>query len=292
MIKTSRASLVIFLGPALTIIGLLMIYPIFYSLNLSLYEASGSEFIAGNTRYIGFKNYLTMMQDTSFWHSSKLLIYYIISTTFIEVGLALAIAIYLEQIIKLPPKFNALFLLPMFVIPVVSGLTFRFIFDPESGVFATIYFWFNMEAPDFLGDPTLAFTTVIAQDVWRMWPFIFVILYAGLKSLDKEILNAAKIDGATPLQRFWYIILPAMKATILISILLKTIESFKAFTEIYVMTGGGPGESTSILSMYIIKQLTDFNRYGFGSAISVVLLLCAMIFAMTYGYMLSKEEQS
>ena len=160
----------------------------------------------------------------------------------------------------------------MFVIPVVSGLTFRFIFDPESGVFATIYFWFNMEAPDFLGDPTLAFTTVIAQDVWRMWPFIFVILYAGLKSLDKEILNAAKIDGATPLQRFWYIILPAMKATILISIILKTIESFKAFTEIYVMTGGGPGESTSILSMYIIKQLTDFNRYGFGSAISVVLL--------------------
>ena len=81
-----------------------------------------------------------------------------------------------------------------------------------------------------------------------------------------------------------------MKATILISII-KDYESFKAFTEIYVMTGGGPGESTSILSMYIIKQLTDFNRYD-RSAISVVLLLCAMIFAMTYGYMLSKEEQS
>jgi multiple sugar transport system permease protein len=180
----------------------------------------------------------------------------------------------------------------MFVIPVVSGLTFRFIFDPESGVFASIFYWFNLESPDFLGDPTLAFLSVIAQDVWRMWPFIFIILYAGLKSIDTEILNAAKIDGANMLQRFRYIVLPAMKGTIIISIILKTIESFKAFTEIYVMTGGGPGESTSILSMYIIKQLTEFNRYGFGSAVSMVLLLSAIIFSLVYGYAIKGEDIS
>ena len=132
--------------------------------------------------------------------------------------------------------------------------------------------------------------TVIAQDVWRMWPFIFIILYAGLKSIDTEILNAAKIDGANMLQRFRYIVLPAMKSTIIISIILKTIESFKAFTEIYVMTGGGPGESTSILSMYIIKQLTQFNRYGFGSAVSMVLLFSAIIFSLVYGYTIKEEN--
>ncbi len=290
MIKSSRFSLILLLGPALFIIGLLMIYPIFFSLNLSLFEATGHDFLAGKSAFIGFDNCKNMLSDKAFWNSSKLLLYYIFSTTIIEVGLALAIALYLDQIIELPAKYNSVLLLPMFVIPVVSGLTFRFIFDPESGVFASIYYWFNQESPDFLGDPSLAFMTVIAQDVWRMWPFIFIILYAGLKSIDTEILNAAKIDGANMLQRFRYIVLPAMKNTIIISIILKTIESFKAFTEIYVMTGGGPGESTSILSMYIIKQLTQFNRYGFGSAVSMVLLFSAIIFSLVYGYTIKKEE--
>ena len=120
-----------------------MIYPIFFSLKLSLFEATGHEFLAGKSSFIGLDNYKNMLSDKAFWNSSKLLFYYIFSTTIIEVGLALAIALYLDQIIELPAKYNSLLLLPMFVIPVVSGLTFRFIFDPESGFFASIYYWFN-----------------------------------------------------------------------------------------------------------------------------------------------------
>ena len=290
--KQSRMSLLVLLSPALFIIGLLMLYPIFFSFHLSFFEATGHKYLAGQSSYIGLENYTKMLMDGSFWNSSKLLFYYIIATTLLEVAIALAVALYLDQIINLPAKYNSILLLPMFVIPVVSGLTFRFIFDPESGVFASIFFWFNKESPDFFGNPALAFTTVIAQDVWRMWPFIFIILYAGLKAIDTEILNAAKIDGATLYQRCKYIILPAMKSTIIIAVILKVIESFKAFTEIYVMTGGGPGESTSILSMYIIKQLTDFNKYGFGSAASMLLLIFAILFSLSYGYLLNKEKTS
>jgi multiple sugar transport system permease protein len=124
-----------------------------------------------------------------------------------------------------------------------------------------------------LSDSFWAFWAIILQDIWRMWPFVFLIIYAGLKSLPKSSQEAARIDGAGTKDIIFHILLPALKPTILVAIGLKVTESLKVFTEVYVMTGGGPGDSTSLLSIYVVKQAFHFFRIGPASAASVILLL-------------------
>ena len=262
-----------FLLPGGILLLAILVFPILYSFFLSFYEADGASFYSGTSEYVGLENYLNLFDDASFLHSIWLLFLYIATTTFFGLAIALTMAIFLDQVLSVPSYLRTLMILPMFVLPVVSGLTFRYLFDPEGGILATVFYWFSMEAPDFLGTPWGAFFVVVLQDVWRMWPFLFLILYAGLKSLPRDTLEAVKLDGASLWQSCLYVILPGLKSTLFVAVLLKVIESLKAFTEIYVMTGGGPGESTTILSMYIIKLITDFAQYGYGSAASTLLLL-------------------
>ena len=286
-----KRHIVLFLGPALTLLLLILVFPILYSINLSLFNADGASWFNGSSSFIAFDNYIRLATDTSFLNSVWLLFLYIFATTAIELSIALVFAIYLDQVIQVPSWLRTLILLPMFVLPVVSGLTFRYIFDPDGGILGQLYLLFDKEAPDMLGNQLLAFVLVVLQDVWRMWPFLFIIIFAGLKSLPKDPIEAIKLDGANFFQTCRYVIIPGIKGTITVAILLKIIESLKAFTEIYVMTGGGPGESTTILSMYIIKQLTDFSEYGYGSAASTLLLIFGVTLTMGLGLYQNRQKQ-
>lgn len=270
-----------FLGPSGILLLGILIFPILYSFGLSFFDANGATWFRGEATFLGIGNYVNLFQDGSFLNSVKLLALYIVVTTVLELILALGFALVLDQVIKPPKWIYTLIILPMFVLPVVSGLTFRYLFDPDSGIIGTVFLWASLEPPDFLGDPTLAFVLVVLQDIWRMWPFLFMIILAGLKGIPKDPIEAIKMDGGNFFQSCRFVILPALAPTILVATLLKVIESLKAFTEIYVMTGGGPGESTTILSMYIIKQITDFSAYGFGSAASCLLILVGIGLTIT-----------
>ena len=122
-----------------------------------------------------------------------------------------------------------------------------------------------------------------------MWPFLFIIIFAGLKAIPRDPIEAIKLDGANLWQTCRYVIIPSLKGTIVVATLLKVIESLKAFTEIYVMTGGGPGESTTILSMYIVKQITEFSEFGFGSAASTLLLAVGVLLTLGLGMLQRKQ---
>ena len=269
-----------FLAPATILFALILLFPIVYSFLISFQDAEGVRFLSGNSEFIGLQNYFELFSDRGFQKSIWLLIVFIVSTTSIELLIALSVAIYLDQCLKIPKWIQTFLILPMFVIPVVSGLTFRYLFDPENGVIASIYFYFNAVAPDLLGEPVLAMGLIILQDIWRMWPFLFLIIFAGLKAMPREPFEAIKLDGAGTWDVCKHLIIPSLKHTIMIAMLLKVIESLKAFTEIYVMTGGGPGDSTNILPMYIVRQITDFTKYGFGSAASIILLVLGITAAV------------
>ncbi len=281
-----------FLGPAgLLLLGIL-VFPIIYSFSLSLHAADGASWFAGTSQFVGLANYTDLMMDQSFIQSIWLLLVYIVITTVVELLIALILAIFLDQVLVVPAWMRTFLILPMFVLPVVSGLTFRYLFDPDGGILGTMFYWFDLEAPDLLGDPIGAFAVVVLQDIWRMWPFLFIIVFAGLKSLPRDTIEAVKMDGANLWQTCRFVILPGLRGTIVVAVLLKVIESLKAFTEIYVMTGGGPGESTTILSMYIIKQITDFSQYGYGSAASTLLLVAGVILTLLLGFYSSRQQQT
>ena len=283
MFKVYRRRLLpILLGPACLCMGLILAVPILWSIWLSFYEVD--PVAIQDSYFTGFEHYLGLFEDDGFLNSVYLLFVFIVATTLIEVILALSVALYVDQIIKPGRLFRTLLILPMFVIPVVSGLGFRYLFDP-SGLLGSVFYMFGQESPDFLGDPVGAMFIVILQDVWRMWPFLFVIFFAGLQALPKEPVEAIRLDGAGFFAVCRYVLLPGLKGTLAVAVVLKVIESLKAFTEIYVMTGGGPGDSTSILSMFIVKQITEFSRFGFGSAASTLLLFAGLLAAIGFGLM-------
>lgn len=287
---SSRINLWGFLGPCISILFVLLFIPCLYTFYLCFFEQIdvSSEINA----FVGLKNFKMLLIDREFLYSFFLLLVYIFVSTGIELTVGLLVALYFDQFLPKANKIQAILLLPMFVIPVVSGLGFRYIFDPENGVLGSLFFRFGLEAPDILGDPFGAFTLVVAQDVWRMWPFMFIIIYAGLQMVSKEQLEAIKLDGANFLAQCWYVILPALKPTLIVAVLLKVIESFKAFTEIFVMTGGGPGNATSILPLFIVKQITDFREFSYGSAASFILLSISLLFIMTFFRIQEKFSQA
>ncbi len=176
---------------------------------------------------------------------------------------------------------RALILLPVFFLPVVSGMTWRFMLQPRYG--ALNNFLLAMGAPEitWLGHPSFAYAAIIVQDIWRMWPFVFMLLYAGLAGIPTDVLEAAEIDGATFWKRLFRVILPLMYPTILTALLLRIIDALRIFSEVYVMTEGGPGMATTLFSLYTHRQAFGYMKVGMSSAMAMFLLFISIVFAVT-----------
>jgi multiple sugar transport system permease protein len=278
ILSRAKNSYIPFVIPGLGLLFLLVFLPILQSIYASFTQEA--QIPTNSAEFVGLAHYLWLFSQDSFWTSLKLAAVFTLVSTFFEILIALGVSLYLYFLKPIPRIFEILLILPMFVLPVVSGLTFRYIYDPNSGPLSYLFERLSMDPIAPLSDSFWAFWAIILQDIWRMWPFVFLIIYAGLKSLPKSSQEAARIDGAGTKDIIFHILLPALKPTILVAIGLKVTESLKVFTEVYVMTGGGPGDSTSLLSIYVVKQAFHFFRIGPASAASVILLLLGISLAI------------
>ncbi|MBM3381331.1 MAG: sugar ABC transporter permease [Betaproteobacteria bacterium] len=274
----SQRSLVAFVLPGCALLTLLIAWPVLQSAFSSLTNSVGAGADA-QAHFAGLEHFKALISQASFWNSLSLAALFTITTTIIELLIAAAVALFLYLQKPLPRVVEVLLILPMFVLPVVSGLTFRYIYDPNDGPLSAIFNALGYEPMSPLADSFWAFWAIVLQDIWRMWPFLFLIIYAGLKALPKSAQEAAKMDGANTREVIRYVILPALRPTLAIAMGLKVMESLKVFTEVYVMTGGGPGDSTSLLSLFVVKQAFHFFQVGPASAASIVLLVLGMSLA-------------
>lgn len=277
--RFSHRSILLFILPGIFLLMFLVGWPIIQSAISSLSENTGA--VDGQSQFIGLTHFKTLLSQRAFWNSLGLAVSFTVSTTLIELFIATLIALFLYFQKPLNRAFEVLLILPMFVLPVVSGLTFRYIYDPNDGPLSVLFQFFNFEPISPLADSFWAFWSIVLQDVWRMWPFLFLVVYAGLKALPKSAQEAARIDGASNKALIWHIVLPALRPTLIIAVGLKVMESLKVFTEVYVMTGGGPGDSTSLISLFVVKQAFHFFQIGPASAASMVLLVLGMALAWT-----------
>lgn len=269
-----------FLLPALLIVFAVLIFPIVFSFVVSLFDWPLSA--GGGARtFIGGKNYVDLVQDKEFWNSLKLQLGFIFVAIPIEILLGLAAALLLNREFRGGKVIRALILLPVFFLPIVSGMTWRFMLQPRYGVLNN--FLLSLGAPEvtWLGHPSYAYAAVIVQDVWRMWPFVFMLLYAGLAGIPTDVLEAAEIDGATFWKRLFRVILPLLYPTILTALLLRIIDALRVFSEVYVMTEGGPGMATTLFSLYTHRQAFGYMKVGMSSAMAIFLLIISIVFAVT-----------
>jgi multiple sugar transport system permease protein len=251
---------------ALSIASLVLtVYVVWLSLrDLSLMRA-------GRDTFIGIDNYIRFFNDPrGLWALWRTVLFTVMATS-IEIVLGLAIVLFLDRNFALKRLVRTLLLVPIIMTPVVVGLTWRFIFDPASGMANYLLSRLGIDAMDWLGSPQVALYSVLIADIWQWTPFVILLAMAALDSAPTDPLDAARVDGAREWQVTWYVLLPMLRRAIAIVALIRAIDSIKAFDLFYIMTRGGPALSTETLNFY--GYVVAFTNFEISYSITVALIL-------------------
>jgi len=261
-----------FIFPAVAVILAGLLYPITQAFYLSFYDWQIATPLA-DAPWAGLDHYLRMLQDPAVLESAWVTLRFGFWTISIEMALGVALALLLEKPIRGASVFRTIFILPLMVSPVVVGLIWRYLFDARIG-WINHYIGLLGFAPQvWLGDADLAFFAIVFTDIWQWTPFIFIIVIAALQALPPEVLEASRIDGANWLQQAFLVKLPMIRSILVIALLMRLIDVFRALEVMYILTGGGPGRATELLSLHIYNRAFDTQQLGYASAISVLLIL-------------------
>ncbi|WP_299477789.1 sugar ABC transporter permease [uncultured Roseibium sp.] len=268
-----------FITPAILVILGGLLYPVFMAFYLSFYDWEIGRDLA-KAPFMGVDNFVRMVQDPQVWEVLWVTLRFGFWTITIEMTLGVALALLLEKPIRGASFFRTIFILPLMVSPVVVGLIWRYLFDARIG-WINYYLgaFFGIEPQVWLGDADLAFFAIVFTDIWQWTPFIFIIVIAGLQALPSEVVEASTIDGANWYQQVFLVKLPMIKSILVIALLMRLIDVFRGLEVMLIMTGGGPGRATELLSLHIYNRAFDTQQLGYASAISVLLIL--IVFAIS-----------
>lgn len=285
-----RHARVLFLLPAVLYLLLLSVYPFIYSLYLSGTNRNLAR--AGTGRYIGLSNYTDLFQNQLF-HSALLNTALVtVGSIAIELvmGFLVARAFFVIRDRRGVGAFRTLFIVPMMVTPVVTGLLWTYILNPTLGV--TNYLLTSLGLPRFPGfsSSSTALLSVILVNSWQWTPFMMLLAFAGLAAISPELREAAAIDGAGLWAMIRHIELPSIRGLLLIGVLFRVIDNFRLFDIVYATTRGGPGDSTEVISMFAYRQMFQFFNVGFASAVAVIILILGLVLANVLYKFLRRAE--
>lgn len=277
MQKLTRGDALFFLAPALVVMLVITLYPVLYTFHLSLHDWNLAAF--HGKRFVGLKNYLDFIVNPDVWHALRVTAVYVSACVGIEVALGLAIAFLFDTRFRGEEVARNFLLLPMVMSSVVVGLVWRWMFNAELGVLNYFVRQLGMAPRAWLTDPSLALASVVTADVWQWTPLVFLVCLAGLKAVPPDVLEAAKLDGATWWQTQWYVALPAIRPIILTVILIRTIDCLRFVDKIFVMTYGGPAGTTAVLGFHIYLKGFKYWQMGATAAYSIVYMAIIIVLA-------------
>jgi multiple sugar transport system permease protein len=271
-----------FLLPSLLFVGVFSAYPILESFRLSFYRMILTLPWLGE-KFVGWENYRDLATDPVARGSLFTSLLFVAVTTPIEVLVGLAMALVLNESFRGRGWLRAIVLIPWALPTVVSSQMWRFIFNDRYGLFNYLIFGDatqNYWAP--LAEPGLALMAIMVADIWKTSSFAGLIILAGLQGIPQELYEAADIDGATRWQKFRRVTLPLIKPALLLALLFRTIDALKVFDLVFVMTQGGPADTTNILQFYGYKKTFAEGMIGYGSAIAVVAFSISLLLSIFY----------
>jgi multiple sugar transport system permease protein len=277
----------VWLAVSPTALTMLLVFglPLSFSLYLSTEGWSPDETLFGG-HFAGLANYADLLTDPDFIASLTLTLGYTAITVAAELLLGLAAALLLNLNLRLIGFFRTALIVPMMMTPIVAALCWKLLLDPDHGIVDYLI----GQPIIWLGQPWPALISVGFASVWQNAPFVCILALAGLRSLPHEPLEAAAIDGANALQRFWHVTLPLMRPYLLVALLLRAIFEFRAFDNVYVMTGGGPANATLLLSVYTYQASFIQFDLSLGAAASWVMLLIALVACLGFVALIGRRE--
>jgi raffinose/stachyose/melibiose transport system permease protein len=279
--------LVLFLPPALMLFTLFVVLPIGEAAWYSGFNWNG---FGRPTNWVGFDNYRFVLETRAFWlalRNNGLIIFISLA---LQLPLALALALILAERFRGAVALRMLFFLPYILAEIATGLIFSFVYDGDYGLVASIWRMFGAEAPHLLASTQTAMLAVLIVIVWKYFGFHMMLYIAALQGMDRNLVEAARIDGATRPQVLRYVVIPQLYPTIRLSVFFAIIGSLQLFDLVMPLTRGGPADSSNTLVTFLYNNGISRMRVGYGSAIGVILFVICVTFAFTYKRWFMRDE--
>ena len=274
--------------PIAVALGAVSVFPILNGLWLSLHDTS---LATQDDNFVGLANYGTLLGDEQFWNAWRHTIVFTAVSTAFETLIGLGMALLLFEHFTGRSAVRAAMLVPWAMPTVVTSKMFGWLFDGQHGVVNWLLRSLGLirENVNFYGSVDHALATIIAADVWKTAPFMALLLLAGLQTIPGSLLEAARMDGARPWQTFWYVRLPMLWTTLLIAGLFRALDAFRVFDLVYVLTGGGPADSTETLSTLSYKTLFSTLQFGYGSTLSTAMFITEAVIAAAFAVFIARH---
>ena len=279
--RAFRAAL--FLAPALLVIAVVALYPLGYTLWLSFQQKIIKLPWLG-TGWVGLGHYRELLTEPRFWQAFFNTWMFTIVSVALELVLGLLAALAIQRARLLTGLTRAALLLPWAIPEVVAAVMWLFLINPAFGLIPGFlrHLGFADHSLVFLAHPVTAWAVVITTDVWKNTPFMTLMLLAGLQVIPEDLYEAAALDGASGWQTFWRLTLPLLKPALLVALIFRTSQAFMVFGHIYTLTGGGPGNATESLAFLAYQAILNDMRFGYGSAICILIFLSSFVLALLY----------
>jgi multiple sugar transport system permease protein len=286
--RQQRRDRLIFLVPSMTVLVAILFYPLAYSIWLSLYNYY---LPVPRKSFVGLDNFRYVLEDSAFWEALGVTARFTGAAVALELVVGGAVALLLDSQIPCRRFVNTVVLLPMTITPAVAGLLMRWMFESNWGLVNYFLSLVGVRGPGWTGDPAWALWSLVLADAWQNTPFVIVVLYAGLQSIPVEPLEAAMVDGATRAQTVTYVIFPFLRPLVLFVLIIRSMDAFRIFDQVFVMTGGGPGTTTQTVTFYNYVMAFRLLRMGRASALGVITLLILSVVIGFWIYLLYRREK-
>lgn len=280
-----------FLSPTLIFLAVTALLPLLYSVYLSFFRLK-LNLPNQEPVFVGLANYARMFTDKMLLTATWNTILFAFISVALEVVLGLMVAMVICSDSMWSRVATSVFMIPMIMAPVAIGTLWRMMMDASTGVLNYFLSFLGINAVQWLSDPFMAKISVLLVNVWQLTPWVTVICAAGLKALPQDCIQAALVDGATPRQIFWKIVLPLIKPVLVIVVMMRFTDAFKVFDTIYTMTNGGPGTATEMLPNFIYKQGLKYYDAGYAAALAIVFVAVMALLTVFFLKLRKREEKN
>ncbi|ARK30137.1 carbohydrate ABC transporter permease [Halalkalibacter krulwichiae] len=278
-----------FLAPALLLYFVFMLYPMLDAVRYSLFDWNGA---SSSMNFVGLENYAALTQDSLFLRSLGHNLLWVVLSLVLMVLPTLVLAVLISKVRKGRMFFRAAFYLPSVLSLAVVGVLWSKIYDPTMGPINTFLRAIGMDflARNWLGEPFLVIPALVIASTWAFYGLYMILFLAGLQSIDPQMYEAADIDGAGPIRKFWYITVPSLRNTMNVVVSMVIIHALKGFALIWIMTQGGPFYMSEVVSTYVYKSAFSMNQVSYAAAQSVVLGIIIITFTIAFNYYRERTE--
>lgn len=280
------------LAPTLALLCVVILYPLANGVRISLmrYKLTST----ADPRWVGLANYRKLFQDEEFWSVFRTTVIWTTSNVVVQLVLGLALALLLNEQLKVRGLFRSIALIPYVVPSVCAALIWRWMYDGSAGIINSVLYKLGLidQYRPWLGDISTALPAVIIESIWKGTPFVMILVLAGLQTIPPDYYEAGALDGAGSWRRFVDITLPLLQPTLAVATILTTVYTVNNFNAIWLMTRGGPLGSTDILFTYAYKEAFESYDFGMAATVSVVLFGILAIFGAIYIFLVERQEHA